>query len=229
MTEAVITQAAVSTGTLSGSLANSPLFGEICDWGIAAIHVVRGAGNPILETAARALSIVGDPVAYVLYMIVILWCVDERRGTRLGICLLVSNGINHAMKQTLRVPRPFTREPGINLIAETGYSLPSGHSQNSAAFWPSLGAYIGRRPLRLLLAVLPLLIGSEPVGVVVIFRLLVQKEAFDAFDLELFDLLAAHAATALMSSFRYQRLERKVLTLQGLLDLFKTGVTDGDG
>jgi len=83
----------------------------------------------------------------------------------------------------------------------------------------------GQQPM----AILPLLIGSEPVGVVVIFRLLVQKEAFDAFDLELFDLLAAHAATALMSSFRYQRLERKVLTLQGLLDLFKTGVTDGDG
>ncbi|HOU91526.1 MAG TPA: GAF domain-containing protein [Polyangiaceae bacterium] len=83
----------------------------------------------------------------------------------------------------------------------------------------------GQQPI----AILPLRIGSEPVGVVVIFRLLVQKEAFDAFDLELFDLLAAHAATALMSSFRYQRLERKVLTLQGLLDLFKTGVTDGGG
>ncbi len=83
----------------------------------------------------------------------------------------------------------------------------------------------GQQPI----AILPLLIGSNPVGVVVIFRLLVQKEAFDAFDLELFDLLAAHAATALMSSFRYQRLERKVLTLQGLLDLFKTGVTDDHG
>lgn len=80
----------------------------------------------------------------------------------------------------------------------------------------------GQRPL----AILPLMIGEDPIGVVVIFRLLVQKEAFDAFDMELFDLLAAHAATALMSSSKYQRLERKVLTLQGLLDLFKTGVTD---
>jgi GAF domain-containing protein len=83
----------------------------------------------------------------------------------------------------------------------------------------------GQQPI----AILPLRIGDDPVGVVIIFRLLVQKESFDAFDLELFDLLAAHAATALMSSVRYQRLERKVLTLQGLLDLFKTGVTDAGG
>lgn len=163
MNEALFTQAADSTGTLSGALADSPLFGEICDWGLSVIRAVQGTGNPILEAAARILSLVGDPLAYVLYMIVILWCVDERRGTRLGICLLASNGINHAVKQTLRVPRPFTREPGINLIAETGYSMPSGHSQNSAAFWPSLASYVGRRPLRLLLAFLPVIIGMSRV------------------------------------------------------------------
>lgn len=71
------------------------------------------------------------------------------------------------------------------------------------------------------LALLPLLVGEDPVGVVVLFRLLVQKEGFDAFDMELFGLLTAHAATALMSSLRYRRLERRANTLQGLLDLFK--------
>lgn len=82
------------------------------------------------------------------------------------------------------------------------------------------------------LALLPLLVGDEPVGVVALFRLLVQKEGFDAFDMELFGLLTAHAATALMSSLRYRRLERRANTLQGLLDLFKnppgaTDVTEG--
>lgn len=75
----------------------------------------------------------------------------------------------------------------------------------------------GRTPL----AVLPLAVGSEQVGVVVLFRLLVQKDGFDEFDNELFGLLTAHAATALLSSLRYRRLERRANTLQGLLDLFK--------
>jgi cell division protein FtsB len=77
----------------------------------------------------------------------------------------------------------------------------------------------GQQPI----AILPLNIGAEPIGVAVLFRLLVQKEDFDAFDLELFNLLSAHAATALMSSSKYRQLENKTRTLQGLLDLFKTG------
>jgi len=77
----------------------------------------------------------------------------------------------------------------------------------------------GNRPI----AVLPLKVGEQAIGLIVLFRLLVHKVDFDAFDMELFDLLAAHAATALMSSSVYRRIERKAQTLQGLLDLFKTG------
>ena len=77
----------------------------------------------------------------------------------------------------------------------------------------------GQRPI----AILPLNIGTQPIGVAVLFKLLVQKDDFDAFDMELFNLLSAHAATALMSSSKYRQLENKTKTLQGLLDLFKTG------
>jgi prefoldin subunit 5 len=73
------------------------------------------------------------------------------------------------------------------------------------------------------IAILPLAVGSQRIGLLVLFRLLVQKDDFDAFDMELFDLLSAHAATALLSSTLYRRLERKNKTLQGLLDLFKAG------
>jgi transcriptional regulator with GAF, ATPase, and Fis domain len=76
----------------------------------------------------------------------------------------------------------------------------------------------GNQPI----AVLPLKVGEQTIGLIVLFRLLVHKADFDAFDMELFDLLAAHAATALMSSSMYRRLERRTQTLQGLLDLLKT-------
>ena len=163
MNEAIIAPAGDSMGAVAVGLAGSPFFGEICDWGISAIRAAQGAGNPALETIARAFTIIGEPVAYVLYLIVFLWCVDERRGLRLGIGLLVSNGVNAAVKQTLQIPRPFIREPGINLIPETGYSFPSGHSQNSAAFWPVLASFAGRRSLRWAIAALPILIGISRV------------------------------------------------------------------
>lgn len=157
MNEAILTPA----GDLARDVATSPTFQAVCDWGISTIRALQGAGNPALEVLARTLTLIGEPFAYVLYMIVFLWCIDERRGIKLGIGLLVSNGINLAVKQSLRIPRPFVREPGINLIPETGYSLPSGHSQNSAAFWPVIASFTARRPLTWALAALPLLIGMS--------------------------------------------------------------------
>ena len=79
------------------------------------------------------------------------------------------------------------------------------------------------------LAILPLTVGDNTVGLVVLFRLLMQKQGFDAFDMELFSLLTAHAATALYSSQQYRRLERKIQTLQGLLDLFKATHVSNEG
>lgn len=73
------------------------------------------------------------------------------------------------------------------------------------------------------IAVLPLCVGHEPIGLIVLFQLLVQKSDFDEFDMELFNLLAAHAASALASSLSFRRLERQNKTLKGLLELFKAG------
>jgi hypothetical protein len=72
------------------------------------------------------------------------------------------------------------------------------------------------------IAIQPLVISGELVGLLVIFRLLGQKDGFEPIDLELFELLAAHAAAALMSSQLYLRSERKAATLRGLLGLFQS-------
>ena len=60
------------------------------------------------------------------------------------------------------------------------------------------------------------------IGLIVIYRLLQQKDAFSAVDYELFSLLAAHAATAIFSSKLYSQSERKLNTIQSFLDLLTT-------
>ncbi len=49
-------------------------------------------------------------------------------------------------------------------------------------------------------ACIPLQVAGRPVGALAIFRLLPQKPAFEARDLDVFELLATHAAAALHSS-----------------------------
>ena len=71
------------------------------------------------------------------------------------------------------------------------------------------------------LVVIPLKIKEHVIGVIVIYKLLVQKGAFTPVDYELFTMLAGHAATALFSSKLYSQSERKLTTIQSFLDLLK--------
>jgi GAF domain-containing protein len=66
---------------------------------------------------------------------------------------------------------------------------------------------------------IPLKIKEHVIGVIVIYKLLIQKEQFTSVDHELFSLLAGHAATAIFSSRLYSESERKLSTIQGFIDL----------
>ena len=77
------------------------------------------------------------------------------------------------------------------------------------------GRFDPERPL----ACVPLRADAEPVGALAIFGLLPQKRGLSALDHELFELLAGHAATALLAARLYSESERKRSTLQGFIDL----------
>ena len=66
---------------------------------------------------------------------------------------------------------------------------------------------------------IPLKIKEHVIGVLAVYKLLIQKTTFAPVDYELFTLLAGHAATAVFSSRLYSDSERKLSTIQGFLDL----------
>lgn len=69
------------------------------------------------------------------------------------------------------------------------------------------------------LVAIPLKIKDHVIGMIVIYRLLVQKRRFAEVDFELFTLLAGHAATAIFSSNLYAESNRKLSTIQGFIGL----------
>lgn len=134
-------------------------FAALLDWGIRVIEAIQGILPSIAAPVFRAITVLGDPVSYLVIIAFVYWCVDERRAVRAGTILFVSAGINIVLKDLLAVPRPFVRKPGINLIHATGYATPSGHAQNSTAFWPSLLHGVPGRMAKTAGFILPLLIG----------------------------------------------------------------------
>ena len=69
------------------------------------------------------------------------------------------------------------------------------------------------------LVCIPLTIKDQVIGVIVVYKLLMQKEQFRDVDYELFTLLAGHAATAIFAAKLYSESERKLSTIQGFIGL----------
>ena len=76
-------------------------------------------------------------------------------------------------------------------------------------------------------ACVPLKIKNRVVGVIAIYSLLSHKKGLSMLDHKLLELLAGHAASALISSKLYSMADRKLRTIEGFMSLLR--VTQGGG
>lgn len=74
-------------------------------------------------------------------------------------------------------------------------------------------------------ACVPLMIKERIVGVIAIYTLLSHKKGLSLLDHKLLELLAGHAASALISSKLYSMADRKLRTIEGFMSLLR--VTQG--
>ena len=113
--------------------------------------------------------------------------------------------------------------PGVDAIsARLGDGVLGQVAKTGESYYINQDVEGGRVTLDKPLAAVPLKIKEHVIGLIVIYKLLQQKDSFSAVDYELFSLLAAHAATAIFSSKLYSQSERKLNTIQSFLDLLTT-------
>jgi transcriptional regulator with GAF, ATPase, and Fis domain len=111
------------------------------------------------------------------------------------------------------------RLPAASLPAGEGILGEVAASGEPFFFQPDNG---DERGLPLPQAAIPLNFNGSAVGVIAIFKLLNQKAGFSAIDYQLLQLVAAHAATALVSARLHRSLDRKLKTMEGFMQLMKS-------
>jgi membrane-associated phospholipid phosphatase len=99
------------------------------------IRWLQGFRFPALDLAMRGFSFLGSESFLVLLFPFLYWCLDSRLGLRLAVVYFLSGFLNFALKQSLAQPRPADLAPGINLVEQPGYGLPSGHAQGAVVLW----------------------------------------------------------------------------------------------
>ena len=123
---------------------NLSLLSEMYRWGIEVIKVIQKIESPALTVLMKFITALGTEVFYVPLILIIFWWIDEKRGLRFGILIIVSAWINAFVKDILKQPRPYNLEPSVGLAAESSYGAPSGHAQMSLTFWIYMAAWLVR-------------------------------------------------------------------------------------
>lgn len=132
---------------------------ELWQWGINLIIAIQQVHGPAIENISIAITFLGDEGFYLLFLPLILWCVDFGKGARLTVIFLLSSYLNICLKDLFQQPRPFDLNPDVGLSPEEGYGLPSYHAQSTVVVWAGLSYWAHKKWLWIIGIVIIVLVG----------------------------------------------------------------------
>ena len=91
---------------------------------------------PALNVFFSGITYCGDEIAFMVAAFALFWCVNKRTGYYAFLVGLFGTVGNQWLKIACRIPRPWVLDPEFTIVesaraAATGYSFPSGHTQNA--------------------------------------------------------------------------------------------------
>lgn len=127
------------------------------------LYALEKIRTPFWNGVMSAVTQLGGEVIFIVAAVVVFWCVSKWEGYYLMTVAFCGTVLNQFLKLICRVPRPWVRDPNFTIVESaraeaTGYSFPSGHTQNAIGLFGGMARWGGRRWVRLGLTVLALVI-----------------------------------------------------------------------
>ena len=127
------------------------------------LYALEKIRTPFWNGVMSAVTQLGGEVIFIVAAVVVFWCVSKWEGYYLMTIALCGTVLNQFLKLICRVPRPWVRDPNFTIVESaraeaTGYSFPSGHTQNAIGLFGGMARWGGRRWVRLGLTALALVI-----------------------------------------------------------------------
>ena len=125
------------------------------------LYLLEGIRNPFLDGFFSLVTHLGSEIVFMVLAVVMYWCVSKQEGLYLLGIGCFGTTVNQYLKLKFRVPRPWVRDPNFTIVESaraeaTGYSFPSGHTQNAVGTFGcmAMGTKKAVRWLYVVLAVL---------------------------------------------------------------------------
>jgi len=102
------------------------------------LYALERLRTPFWDAVFSAVTHLGEETVFMVAAILIFWCVSKEEGYYLLLMGFFGTVVNQFLKLLFRIPRPWVRDPDFTIVESaraqaTGYSFPSGHTQNAVA------------------------------------------------------------------------------------------------
>lgn len=123
------------------------------------LYTLENIRTPLLDTVMGLVTNLGGEAVFIAAAIIVFWCLSKSCGYYMMTVGFAGTIINQFLKLWFHIPRPWVKDPGFTIVESaraeaTGYSFPSGHTQNAFAVFGAPARYFKSTALRIVLVLL---------------------------------------------------------------------------
>lgn len=127
------------------------------------LRFLEGIRTPIISMLMSWITYCGDEIFFMALAITVFWCLSKRDGYYILLVGFLGTVGNQFLKLLFRIPRPWVLDPDFTIVesaraAATGYSFPSGHTQNIVGTMTCVTLMTKQKKIRIAAIVLMLLV-----------------------------------------------------------------------
>ena len=122
------------------------------------LYALESFRMPWLDSIMALITNCGGEIVFMALAIIVFWCVNKACGCYMLTVGFTGTVINQFLKLAFRIPRPWVKDPNFTIVEAaradaTGYSFPSGHTQNVFASFGAGFAWTKKAWLKIVCAV----------------------------------------------------------------------------
>lgn len=127
------------------------------------LRLLESMRTPAISAFMSLITYCGDEIFFMALAITVFWCINKRHGYYILLVGFLGVVGNQFLKLLFRIPRPWVLDPDFTIVesaraAATGYSFPSGHTQNIVGTMACVTLMTRQRKIRIAAVILMILV-----------------------------------------------------------------------